>query len=81
MEFVHQISEIFSSLFRSVLTPNIFLERRFSEKELGSILPAVRFEPGSAGWETRTLTLCPLKNASCIHCLMRKLADVTLQFK
>ena len=48
----HSLGSVFNYFFPSALT-------RLSEKVLGFIFfPAVRFEPGTAGYEVRTLPLC-----------------------
>ena len=53
----------FFFFFPIALTPNNFLGRQVLRKKtpflpLGSIIPAARFEPGTAGCKARTLPLC-----------------------
>ena len=60
---VLMLGEPWSSSFISIpsaLTPYNFLERQVLGKSVffGFIFPAVRFEPGRAGYEARTLPLC-----------------------
>ena len=41
------------------------------KKVLGTILPAVRFEPGMAGWEARTLPLqSAVPRANAMHVIV-----------
>ena len=51
-----QVLVFFNSLSECANTEQIY-NGMFSEKE-GFVIPAVRFEPGTAGWEAQTLPLC-----------------------